>query len=211
MHRTRPSLWPVVLLGLAFGLVPATARAQSGAVELRALQPTPFSQGYLRLDGPGVLPSWRLHAAIDVDYSWKALVLTDVAPTIQRTRKTTYNFIEHAVAGDLALSLGLGGRFEVGALLPITGLQIGDDAPGSGGRGSAGLGNAKVGVKVRLLGSGEDGPSLGASALVALPWAFGGAYIHEDQPRVDARIFGEHAREGFSLRAGAGYRLRHQV
>ena len=86
-----------------------TAHAQATSVEIRQYQPTPFSDGYLRLDGTATLPRWRLHAGFDLDYGWKSLVLIDVAPSIQRSRKTTYDFIGHAVGGDLTLAMGLAG------------------------------------------------------------------------------------------------------
>jgi large repetitive protein len=193
---------------VVIGLVPGIGRAQSGAVELRQFQPTPFSEGYLRLDGPAVLPPWKLHAGLELDYSWKSLVLTDVAPSIQRARKTNYDFVQHAVGTDLTLAMGLGGRFELGALIPVTAFQTGEDVPGGPGRGTVGLANAKLGAKARLAGNGQRGLGAGASLLVALPWGLGGPLIHETEPRLDVRIFGELARDAWSVRAGAGYRIR---
>ena len=104
------------------GLTPAIARAQS-VIEIQQFQPTPFSDGYLRVDGTATLPLWKLHAGLDLDYAWKPLVLVDVAPAIQRSRKTTYDFIGHSVGAHLKLAMGLGGRFEIGALVPVTVFQ----------------------------------------------------------------------------------------
>ena len=104
--------------------------ARAAAVDIQQYQPTPFSDGYLRVDGTAILPRWRLHVGLDLDYAWKSLVLVDVAPAIQRSRKTTYDFIGHAVGGQLDASMGLGGRFEIGALVPVTAFQTGDDVPG---------------------------------------------------------------------------------
>ena len=131
------------------GLTPTIARAQTAAVDIQQYQPTPFSAGYLRVDGTAVLPRWRLHVGLDADYAWKPLVLVDVAPAIQRSRKTTYNFIGHAVGASLAASMGVGGRLEIGALVPVTAFQTGDDVPGGESRGLYGLGNARIGAKAR--------------------------------------------------------------
>ncbi len=190
------------------GLLPTIARAQSSAVEIRQYQPTPFSDGYLRLDGTATLPTWKLHAALDFDYSWKSLVLIDVAPAIQRSRKTTYDFVAHAIGADLTLAMGLGGRFEVAALVPVTVFQTGDTVPGNVLLGTAGLENPKLGVKARLLGNGASGPGLGASVVVALPWGLGGPFVHETTTAVEGRVFGEIVQPRWSLRAGGGYRAR---
>ena len=194
------------------GLLPTTARAQGAraarSVEIRQYQPTPFSDGYLRLDGTATLPTWKLHAGLDLDYAWKSLVLIDVAPSIQRSRKTTYDFVAHAVGADLTLAMGLGGRFEVAALVPVTVFQTGDTVPGNVVLGTAGLENPKLGAKARLLGNGASGPGLGASVLVALPWGLGGPFVHETTAAVEGRLFGEFVQPRWSLRAGGGYRAR---
>ena len=203
------SLWP--LWPLLVGLVPAVARAQSGPIELRQFQPTPFSDGYLRLDGPEVLPAWRFHAGADLDYAWKPLVLTDVAPSIQRSRKTTYNFIGHAVGLDLTFAMGIGHRLEVAAIVPGTAFQTGETVPGGTTPGVVGLENPKLGAKLRLLGNGAQGFGLGASVLVSLPYGLGGTFVHEESLGVEARLFGQLARERWKLRARAGFRLRGQT
>jgi len=192
------------------GLTPAIAYAQTEPLDIQQYQPTPFSGGYLRVDGTEVLPRWKLHVGLDADYAWKPLVLVDVAPTIQRSRKTTYDFIGHAVGASLAASMGVGGRFEVGALVPVTAFQTGDDVPGGAPRGVYGLGNAKVGAKARLLGDGKTG-GLGASLLVSLPWGWGGAFTHDTQPAAEGRLFGEIAREQWRASLTGGYRLREAV
>ncbi len=200
-------------LAIVFSAVayPAIARAQTAALNIQQYQPTPFSDGYLRVDGTEILPRWKLHVALDADYAWKPLVLVDVAPTIQRSRKTTYDFIGHAVGADLAIAMGVGGRFEVGALVPVTAFQTGDDVPGGDPRGLYGLGNAKLGAKARILGSGTSGPGLGASLLVSLPWGLGGAFTHDTAPAVEGRLFGQIAREQWSARLSGGYRAREAV
>ena len=205
MRLLRPLPLPLLLL---IGIAPGLARAQSGPVELRQFQPTPFSDAYLRLDGPAVLPAGKLHAGIDLDYAWKALVLTDVAPSIQRSRKTSYDFVAHAVGVDLTVAIGLGHRFELAAIIPVTAFQIGETAPSGQAPGLAGLENPKIGAKVHLLGDGARGFGAGASVLVALPFGLGGTFIHEDSVGVEGRLFGQLARERWNVRARAGYRLR---
>jgi outer membrane protein OmpA-like peptidoglycan-associated protein len=199
-------LWLLWLL--LIGLVPSVAHAQTGPIELRQFQPTPFSDGTLRLDGPNVLPAWRLHAGAYVDYAWKPLVLMDVAPSIQRSRKTTYDFVGHAVGLDLTFAMGIGHHLEVAAIVPVTAFQIGDSIPGGTTPGVVGLENPKLGAKMHLLGNGTRGFGLGASVLVALPFGLGGTFIHEESLGVEARLFGELARERWKLRARAGFRLR---
>ena len=193
------------------GLTPTIARAQTAAVDIQQYQPTPFSAGYLRVDGTAILPPFRLHVGLDADYAWKPLVLVDVAPAIQRSRKTTYDFIGHAVGASLAASMGVGGRFEIGALVPVTAFQTGDEVPGGESRGLYGLGNAKIGAKARILGDGKTGGGLGASLLVSLPWGWGGAFTHDTQPAAEGRLFGEVAGEQWRASLSGGYHMREAV
>jgi outer membrane protein OmpA-like peptidoglycan-associated protein len=205
-----PLMFPTVLLFLFLflGLAPAAARAQSGGdVTIRQFQPTPFSDGMLRLDGTQTLSPWKLRAAVDADYAWKPLVLTDLAPSLQRSRKTTYDLIGHGVGADLTLALGLGRRFEIGAILPFTVFQTGETVAGTASPGTAGLANAKVGAKAHLLGKGP-GFGLGASLLIAIPFGVGGPYIHETSPGGEARLFGDYRTDRLRVGASAGYRLR---
>ena len=189
-------------------MVPAMAHAQA-AIDIQQFEPTPFSDGYLRVDGTAILPRWKLHAGLDLDYAWKSLVLVDVAPAIQRSRKTIYDFIDHSASAHLKLAMGIGGRFEVGALIPVTAFQTGDSVPTGEARGIAGLGNTRIGAKARILGSGtSSGPGLGASLLVALPWGYGGAFTHDTTPAFEGKLFGELAQERWSARLSGGYRAR---
>ena len=80
--------------------------------------------------------------------------------------------------------MGVGGRFEIGALVPVTAFQTGDDVPGGESRGLYGLGNAKIGAKARILGNGKTGAGLGASLLVvaALGLGWGVHSRHHNPP-----------------------------
>jgi outer membrane protein OmpA-like peptidoglycan-associated protein len=182
--------------------------AAPGAVETRQFRPTPFSGGYLRLDGSDTLEAWKLRAAVDVDYAWKPLVLSDMSPSIQRSRKTTYDLVGHAGGADLTLAIGIGGRFEVGAILPLTVLQLGETVSGAATPGLAGVENPRLGGKVRLIGHGSQGFGLGASALVVLPYGLGGAYIHENALGGEGRLFADFRRGRWGLAASGGYRMR---
>jgi outer membrane protein OmpA-like peptidoglycan-associated protein len=203
----RLSLAPWVLLVIWLG--PAYGLAQSGgAVEIRQFQPSPFSDRELRLDGTAVLPAWDLQVGLDADYAWKPLVLTDVAPSLQRSRKTTYDFIDQAVGSDLTIALGLGHRLEVAALLPLTAFQTGEATPGAASPGAFGIENPKLGAKVHLLGDGQRGFGLGAALLVALPLGTGGTFIHESGFGGEARLFADHRTARWTVGASAGLRLR---
>ncbi len=211
VHRAHP--------GIARAQQAPTPRAPA-ALDIQQFQPTPFSDGYLRVDGTAILPRWKLHAGLDLDYAWKPLVLVDVAPSIQRSRKTTYDFIGHAVGAHLKLAMGVGGRFEVGALIPVTVFQTGDAVPERRrARHRRPRQRPRSAPRRGILGSGtSSGPGLGASLLVALPWGFGGAFTHDTTPAVEGRLFGEVAQERWSLRLSGGYRrargraaLRHRA
>jgi hypothetical protein len=157
-------------------VVPAAGRAEGpGNIELRQYQPPPFYYRYLRVDAPEVLPSWKAHFALDGDYALKPLVVTDMSPSIQ-----TYDVVRHVVSADLAASVGILGRFELGGSLPFTAYQVGETAPGNTkGAGLLGVGNPKLGLKARILGGHGPGFGLGASVVVSLPTGIGGALIRE--------------------------------
>ena len=199
----------VLLPWLAATLTPAISRAQSpGNIDIQQYQPPPFYHRYLRVDAPEVLPAWKAHFALDVDYAYKPLVLTDVSPSIQTMRKTTYDLVRHAVGADLAASVGLFGRLELGAALPIVVLQTGEATPGTSGPGLLGISNPRVGVKARLYGSGETGFGLGASVVASIPTGIGGALIRETSVGGEARLFASYGKERWSVAGGGGFRLR---
>jgi outer membrane protein OmpA-like peptidoglycan-associated protein len=199
----------LLLPWLAATLPPAQSRADGpGNIDLQQYQPPPFYYRYLRVDAPEVLPSWKTHFALDVDYAYKPLVLTDVAPTIQTMRKTTYDLVRHAVGADLAASIGILGRIELGASLPIVAFQTGEAAPGTSGPGLLGISNPRVGIKARILGAGERGFGLGASLVASIPTGIGGALIRETGVGGEARLFAGYSKDRFSVAATGGYRLR---
>ncbi|HVR63439.1 MAG TPA: OmpA family protein [Polyangia bacterium] len=206
MHRRLPF---VLLPWLAATLPAANSRAEGpGNIDIQQYQPPPFYHRYLRADAPDVLPAWKSHFALDLDYAYKPLVLTDVAPSIQTMRKTTYDLVRHAVGADLAASIGLFGRLELGAALPIVLYQTGETTPGTDGPGLLGVGNPRIGLKGRILNDARRGLGLGASLVVSIPTGIGGALIRETSLGGEGRLFGSLSRPRWNVALDAGFRVR---
>jgi outer membrane protein OmpA-like peptidoglycan-associated protein len=187
--------------------LPGAAHAQE-AVAIRQFQPSPFSDRILRLDGPDMLPRWGVAAGLDLDYAWKPLVLTDMAPSIQRSRKTTYDLVAHDIGADLTVALGLGAGIEAGLALPVTVAQLGDDVPGAARPGVHGVGNPRIGAKARFWNDPEMSLVAGATVLIALPLGAGGGLTHEAGTGAEARLFSSGRRGRLTAGASAGVRLR---
>ena len=204
-----PRLTLLLIPWLLATLSSATSRAEGpGNIDIQQYQPPPFYYRTLRVDSPQVLPAWKTHFALDVDYAYKPLVVTDVAPSIQTTRKTSYDLIRHAVGGDLAASVGILGRLELGASLPIVAYQAGEDTPGTDGAGLLGVGSPRFGIKARILGEGKHGLGLGASLVVSVPTGIGGPLVRETSMGGEARLFAGYSKDRWSLAGSGGYRLR---
>jgi outer membrane protein OmpA-like peptidoglycan-associated protein len=190
--------------------MPAAAVAQSttGNVQIGQYQPTPFSDRYLRLDGPGVLPFGQLRVGMDVDYALRPLVLVEASPGIFRLGTSLdHNIIEHAVGGVLLASFGLGHRLEAGIAVPLTLLQSGQTVAGAIEPSLVGVGNVRVGLKAALID--WHGVGAGAAIVAAVPGGLG-TLTHEDGLGGEGRLFGGYRRGPLTVDGRAGFRLRRQ-
>jgi outer membrane protein OmpA-like peptidoglycan-associated protein len=203
--------WRRILPWLLFAsLVPATGLAQAtGSVDLRQYHASPFSNRYFRVDGTEVLPAWKLRIGVDLDYAWKPLVLEDVSPSIQTSRKTTYDLIQHAIGADLMLAAGIAQRFEVGLVIPLTVFQTGESPPPTATAPSKlGVANPRVGAKARLWGRDTGGPGVGASVVVSIPTGVGGQLVYNKGPGGEARAFADYRKRLWNVGASIGFRVR---
>jgi outer membrane protein OmpA-like peptidoglycan-associated protein len=192
------------LSALSLALLASPARAQtlpSPAVELEQFHGSPFSDRVLRLDGTNVLPPGKLLLGLDADYAFRPLVVKDAADT-------SFALVRQALGAELRLAVGLTDRLELGALVPVTAYQTGDTPPNAAPPKTSGLEAIRAGLKVRVLGNGSTGPSLGASALAAIPTGAAGGLIREHGFGGEANLFGDYRRGAVRLAAGAGVRLR---
>ncbi len=201
-----PRLLAISAMSLALSALAPSARAQtvpSPAVELHQFHGSPFSDRTLRLDGTNVLPPWRVRAGLDVDYASRPLVVTDAS-----AGNRSYALVRQAAGLNLRLALGLGHRLEIAALIPVTAYQSGDTPTGAAAPASGGLEAVRLGGKVRLLGNGMSGASLGAVALVAIPTGTGGGLVHESGLGAEAKVFGDLRIGRLTASLGGGVRLR---
>ena len=187
--------------------VPSAAAAQSsnGSVELHQYQPSPFSDRVLRLDGPAVLPFGQFRVGADADYAYRPLVLSDAGPGIFQGGGGPYAVVRHAVGATVTASFGLSHRLEAALALPVMVFQNGEAVSGAVKPDIAGVGNVRLGLKVRLLD--WRGLGLGAAVLGTVPWGVG-ALTHESGLGGEARVFAAYTRGPLGVGVRAGFRLR---
>jgi len=182
----------------------AAAQSGGGTVNLQQFRPAPSSDRGFQLDGTGVLPHYKLRAALEVNYGADPLILED------RVRAQSFEAVGGSLAADLLLSVGLFGRLEVGAALPLTLHQSGEPPPGSRPMPAArGLGDTRLGFKARVWGDGGPGAGLAAAVLVTLPRGAGGdGLMNEAGATVEPRVIADLRRPRWVAAVRTGYRIR---
>lgn len=193
--RLRPIVVATLVLGMA---LPAAAQSAT----LDAYSPSPTPEDDFHLSRPTDLGHLRFAAQLHLDYALSPLVWES---TLGDGSTERLSVVEHELVGTVGVALGLVDRIVVFGGLPVVLLMSGADAGavtalGASPADSSGLGDAYLGVRVRIFGEAGDAFALGAQATVSFPTNGGGAYRGEQtvsvRPELDAEI-----------RPGAGVRI----
>ena len=166
-RRKRRGKGGTALLVALLVMIPMAARANvDGFVVDRFSSPPSVDDG-LSMSLPTVLDNMQYSAMITLDYADRPFVLKSSSGTAN-----DLNVVSNVLAAHLDLALGLTGRFQVRADLPITLNQ--NSAAGTSNNmsfdaGTTAVGDGRVGGSVSLLGDKGLGPSLGAEGNLILP------------------------------------------
>ncbi|HZF56182.1 MAG TPA: OmpA family protein [Polyangiaceae bacterium] len=178
------------LLGAALGAAVLSAGSESLADETPslALEPAPAGDRAFAVERAGVHGHLLFSARLGMDFASEPLVLRNAGQVIDTV--VSYQMWLHALA-----AFSLWHRVAVSAHLPLVAAQSGRPEPPSGGTAprpgdGPDLGDARLGARVKLLGSPEDAEvktELAASASVWLPTASDG-YAGDGVARLRAAL-----------------------
>ncbi len=196
--------WAVLLGSLLFA---EPARAQPRAVNLRHVWVSPDPEATLSLEPartPGHL-EWNL--GVWASYANRSIEVSDPV------RGTLGVPIQHRLAFDTVLGIGLIDRLFVGAVLPLVAYQVGDSVqrivPSWEDPATTALGDLALVTKASLVPGGAlGGFGLAALGRVTLPTGDGTSLASEAAVTADFRLLGELRMVALEFRAAAGARIR---
>jgi outer membrane protein OmpA-like peptidoglycan-associated protein len=197
---------------LSLGSLAVSEHAEA-QVALDQFRPAPLVRDGFALARPDVLAPWTYSAQLLLDYANDPLVYMYKHPATSSEEKV----VSDHLVGHVAFGYGLGSRLTVFGTLPIHILMDGKDSPrvSAPRADGAGLGDAALGGRVRLLGDVQSAFALSFDFTARLPTAelarsrqaYSGDKIGSYEPTLNAE-----ARLGkVALRALVGARLRKEV
>jgi hypothetical protein len=159
------------------------AQAPQGTFTVNRFSPAPGAGNYLEVDGAGVHSHLEGSVGLTLDYAHEPLVIhsvscTDpVAGTGCQVDGVRSELVSYSVTANLWGALTLSERVQVSLLLPLVFLNgdgfmeigRGPDNVSIEGGSAVGLGDPRVGAKVRILGDQADVFRLAAAVWVGLP------------------------------------------
>jgi hypothetical protein len=166
-------------LGLVSLLLLSTAaQAQKASFDAQLFRPPATAGGILALDSAYVPPHRRISASIFFDYTNRPLLLRDA-------QGHDRDVISNLVDSDLAVSLALWQRLELGALLPVLLYQRpGDDSFLAERLTQSAVGDLRLEAKVLIgvvpVGKRDRSIAFALAASVALPTGDDNAFYAED-------------------------------
>lgn len=191
MTRTQELIRPTrsSLLGTAFfasvvlATASAAAQAPQGTFTANRFSPAVGDGNYLEVDGAAVHSHLLGSVGLTLDYAHEPLVIhsvtcTDpVAGTGCQVDGVRSELVSYSVTATLWGALTLSERLQISLALPLTFLDgdgfmeigRGPDNVSIEGGSAVGLGDPRIGAKVRILGEEADVFRLAAAAWVALP------------------------------------------
>ncbi len=183
-----------------------TAWAQgSTAIDTQQFKPAPGKADVLGLHGPGVPGSMNWRAGLYFNYAHEPLVVIN-----PRTDTLLQHLVRNQFGFDLMGAIGLGDRFELGAVLPLN-LQQGEFEELPTGnleqRWKGGLGDVRLVPKALLLDL--ENLRLGLAVPVVLPTGGATALRGQEGIGVQPRVIGSYTFEGGTrLLANVGFNVR---
>lgn len=191
---------------LALGDV-QTTRAQ--AFELNRFRPAPLVSDGFAVAGASSPGHLGFNLAAHLDYAHEPLI-------VELATREQYQVVSHQAAVHLGIALGLGERTTVFGGLPVNVVMNGGDPPDGiftrlARPDGAGLGDAYLGARLRLLGDDKGRAVLAAQATMSLPLASVRSrqlYSGDDMIAVEPRVLLDVHLGRTTLRMNVGARIR---
>lgn len=203
--------WRVSAALLLYGALsvasPRAAQAQD-PVTLDQYRPAPVPADGFALSRPDSLGHLRMGAQLSVSYANDPLVyerqLGDADSEVLR-------IVEHQLRATLGVSLGLFDRLVLFAGLPIDLYMDGESGAGAlgiQGSDAAGLGDAYLGARARLLGEADDVFGLGLQLTATFPSGSGGHYRGDNFLTLHPELLAEIRADVMRITLNVGARIR---
>ncbi|MCB9661526.1 MAG: transporter [Sandaracinaceae bacterium] len=229
MTRTRRHIRPALqtLLGiasfasLALSTSSGAAQAPQGTFTANRFSPAAGSGNYLEVDGAAVHSHLEGSVGLTLDYAHQPLVIhsvtcTDpVAGTGCQVDGVRSELVSYSLTASLWGALTLADRLQISLVLPLTfssgdgfmELGRGPDNVTIEGGSAVGLGDPRLGAKVRILGEESDTFRLAAAVWVALPLGDvfqEGRFIGNASASVGGHAIAQVVTNGFHLSLNVG-------
>jgi outer membrane protein OmpA-like peptidoglycan-associated protein len=161
--------------------------------------------GGLLVERPVIPAGTTGSGAVFLDYAASPVVVSDVESGEVLSRP-----LNHLLMVDVMGTFSVGGRFELGAHLPVAVINDGDplDVAGTPLSAAPGLGDLRVVPKVTFLGSPRSGFRLGAAVPVRFPTGNAEALRGSDAFVIEPQLLLGVREGGVAVHGSAGYRLR---
>lgn len=197
----------------AFGLLAVLASSSSASaqtrpsIDARTWRPSTDPNASLVIEpavtpGPGVLS-----VGAYAHYAFRPITLRR-----RGTDDIALRPLEHVVANDVVVNLGIGQRLALGAALPVIIYQDGDRVPPSvselGQVPQSGFGDLGVSLKGAIIRNEGGGFGLAALSWVTLPTGDRASYMGEGAVTASARLLAEYTLLVAVAQASVGYKLR---
>ncbi|MEK6608034.1 MAG: OmpA family protein [Myxococcota bacterium] len=165
---------------------------------------------FLTVEGPGVPRHMRFDVGVFGDYQHKPLsIFLEEDGSVGEEQLA---LVERQVGVRAVVALGLLDRFQVGLDVPATVDQQGDyfDLPAGKNASSSGIGDPRLHLKARVLGSGE-GFSFAVASVLSYPASGGEAFRGSDNVTFRPRLLAGWRRGRFDAAANAGWLTREET
>jgi OOP family OmpA-OmpF porin len=173
-------------------LLSAPANAQTSRnVDLPRFEPAPAGDRFFGVPSPFTPGSAVLHGGVLLDYAKNPLIITDVAG------KTIGHVVEHQLLLHIGLALNLADRIALNADLPVALVNRGDGTVEAGvfsganaftSPSGAGLGDLRLGARLRLFGGTYDPFQIGLGGYVWVPTGKSDDFLTDGKVRGQAQL-----------------------
>ncbi len=210
--RTRRSLPLLATLGLAAGLVSLTSAAEAQTAAgwaLNRYDPTPVGDVFFLAEHPWTSSTRRVAVGLGLDFATNPLVQTS---TFADGSVTRTNIISGMLTGHVGLAYSFADRVGLHASLPVLLSQSGTASavsPGLGPSGSLGVGDVRLGARVRLLGHADrDVFSLHLGFNAFLPVGDQQSFMSDGKVRLEPRLVAAGRAGPLRWSFGGGFLIR---
>lgn len=196
------------IAGFMTALLLASSAGAQESVTLDQYRPAPVPADGFALSRPDSLGHLRMGAQLTASYANDPLVYER---RLGESESEGLHIVEHQLRATLGVSLGLFDRLVIFAGLPIDLYMDGDDGAGAlgiSGSDAAGLGDAYLGARARLIGERDDVFGLAFQLTATFPSGSGGNYRGDNFLTLHPEVLAELRADIMRITLNAGVRVR---